>query len=84
MDTNVWTPPLLHLFQTIGNERANQLWEYKLPPDERITPRATKEQREIFISEKYKDRKYFDLSPNFGMREKLGMEVRMIFIWTPL
>jgi len=76
MDVKVWNPSLIKIFQDVGNVNANLLWTAKLPPDDAIHPSTDSESREIFITEKYKDKKYFKWSEMFGQPDELGMALR--------
>merc|ERR1719494_870605 len=76
MDQKIWTDPLVKLFQDIGNQRANALWEKKMPADDKIAPISDRDLRHDFISNKYKEKRYFDWSDMYGQPEELGEALR--------
>ena len=51
-------PLILDLMSTIGNDQVNKVLEENLPPDQKISPSATKEEREAFIIKKYKNKEF--------------------------
>ncbi|XP_007907927.2 arf-GAP with Rho-GAP domain, ANK repeat and PH domain-containing protein 1 isoform X2 [Callorhinchus milii] len=63
MDSNIWTEPVIQLFEVIGNRGANQIWAGNVPPGEQIGPDSSSEQRQTFITAKYQLGKYQRLHP---------------------
>jgi len=51
-------PMIMDLMSTIGNDKVNSILEANLPPDQKISPSATKEEREAFIIKKYKNKEF--------------------------
>ncbi|KAJ4462778.1 putative zinc finger protein [Paratrimastix pyriformis] len=50
-----WTPEQVAVFRRIGNQRANSIWEGKLPKEKKPTPSAAPDERTAFIAAKYID-----------------------------
>uniref|UniRef100_A0A8C3SAX4 ArfGAP with RhoGAP domain, ankyrin repeat and PH domain 3 n=1 Tax=Chelydra serpentina TaxID=8475 RepID=A0A8C3SAX4_CHESE len=55
LDTSVWSNEIVQLFIVLGNERANRFWAARLSPSEALYPDASAEQRQVFITHKYRD-----------------------------
>lgn len=59
---------LLSLMTVIGNERANEVLEERLPPNLKLTPACDKEQRREFLSRKYEHCEFVDATNLIDMR----------------
>ncbi|CAM4599523.1 unnamed protein product [Lepidochelys olivacea] len=65
LDTSVWSNEIVQLFIMLGNERANRFWAACLPPSEALYPDASTEQRQVFITHKYRDGRYRRPHPRY-------------------
>jgi len=50
---DLWEPDWIKRMLAVGNRRANELWEAKLPTQFKISEHSTPQQREDFIRQKY-------------------------------
>ncbi|XP_038268783.1 arf-GAP with Rho-GAP domain, ANK repeat and PH domain-containing protein 3 isoform X3 [Dermochelys coriacea] len=69
LDTSVWSNEIVQLFIMLGNERANQFWAACLPPSEALYPDASTEQRQAFITHKYRDGRYRRPHPRYPSQD---------------
>ena len=53
-----WDLETLEYMSSTGNELFNEIWEKNLPPERKPSEKCAREERECFISEKYKERKF--------------------------
>uniref|UniRef100_A0A8C0J156 ArfGAP with RhoGAP domain, ankyrin repeat and PH domain 3 n=1 Tax=Chelonoidis abingdonii TaxID=106734 RepID=A0A8C0J156_CHEAB len=67
LDTSVWSNEIL--FIVLGNERANRFWAARLPPSEALYPDSSAEQRQVFITRKYRDGRYRRPHPNYTSQD---------------
>ncbi|CAM2118424.1 unnamed protein product [Caretta caretta] len=65
LDTSVWSNEIVQLFIMLGNERANRFWAARLPPSEALYPDASTEQRQVFITHKYRNGRYRRPHPRY-------------------
>ncbi|XP_064608879.1 arf-GAP with Rho-GAP domain, ANK repeat and PH domain-containing protein 1-like isoform X2 [Liolophura sinensis] len=75
MDTKIWTPSLIGLIVAIGNENANNFWEFDMLSDMEIESDTTAQQRKHHIEEKYKHRKFCRLHPKNANKTALNQEL---------
>lgn len=61
LDLDQWPCDYMLIMQQIGNQKANAVWEGRLPSGNKIGPSATTQERECFINNKYLKKMY--LSP---------------------
>ncbi|XP_043408951.1 arf-GAP with Rho-GAP domain, ANK repeat and PH domain-containing protein 3 isoform X4 [Chelonia mydas] len=69
LDTSVWSNEIVQLFIMLGNERANRFWAACLPPSEALYPDASMEQRQVFITHKYRDGRYRRPHPRYPSQD---------------
>nr|XP_032629534.1 arf-GAP with Rho-GAP domain, ANK repeat and PH domain-containing protein 3 [Chelonoidis abingdonii] len=69
LDTSVWSNEIVQLFIVLGNERANRFWAARLPPSEALYPDSSAEQRQVFITRKYRDGRYRRPHPNYTSQD---------------
>ncbi|XP_015763548.1 PREDICTED: arf-GAP with Rho-GAP domain, ANK repeat and PH domain-containing protein 1-like [Acropora digitifera] len=72
MDEKIWNPTLVELMIKIGNDKANQLLEHKMPEDDKISPSVDSAARREFIFSKYYEKKYCKYHEAFGNADVLG------------
>uniref|UniRef100_A0A8C6NUY5 ArfGAP with RhoGAP domain, ankyrin repeat and PH domain 1 n=1 Tax=Nothobranchius furzeri TaxID=105023 RepID=A0A8C6NUY5_NOTFU len=72
MDKNVWTEELIQVFLKLGNNRVNSFWAANVPPSEALTPSSSNEERQHFISSKYRQGKYRKYHPLYGNPNELN------------
>ncbi|XP_061072624.1 arf-GAP with Rho-GAP domain, ANK repeat and PH domain-containing protein 1-like isoform X1 [Conger conger] len=71
MDRKVWTEELIQVFQLLGNEQANHFWAANVPPSEALSPSSCSEDRQRFITAKYREGKYRRYHQLFGNQQEL-------------
>lgn len=76
MDEKIWNPTLVELMIKIGNDKANQLLEHKMPEDDKISPSVDSAARREFIYSKYYEKKYCKYHQAFGNADVLGKFLR--------
>eukprot|EP01129_Flabellula_baltica_P011773 TRINITY_DN5205_c0_g1_i3.p1 TRINITY_DN5205_c0_g1~~TRINITY_DN5205_c0_g1_i3.p1 ORF type:complete len:487 (+),score=95.27 TRINITY_DN5205_c0_g1_i3:772-2232(+) len=59
-----WNTNLVNMMKQIGNDTSNTIYEYKLPPDERIDPDSDNVERSEFIYNKYVLRQWMEVIDN--------------------
>ncbi|XP_005280935.1 arf-GAP with Rho-GAP domain, ANK repeat and PH domain-containing protein 3 isoform X3 [Chrysemys picta bellii] len=69
LDTSVWSNEIVQLFIVLGNERANRFWAARLPPAEALYPDSSAEQRQVFITHKYRDGRYRRPHPRYTSQD---------------
>uniref|UniRef100_A0A1A7XFN8 ArfGAP with RhoGAP domain, ankyrin repeat and PH domain 1 n=1 Tax=Iconisemion striatum TaxID=60296 RepID=A0A1A7XFN8_9TELE len=72
MDKTVWTQELIQIFLKLGNERVNSFWAANVPPSEALTPSSSDEERQHFISSKYRQGKYRKYHSLYGNPNELN------------
>lgn len=60
LDYKVWTPTLIEMMQHIGNENANNFWEFNMDPSLKIDSNTSDVDRKIFIGNKYKKKLFIN------------------------
>ncbi|CAE1227666.1 unnamed protein product [Acanthosepion pharaonis] len=60
LDYKIWTPSLIEMMQQIGNENANNFWEFGMNPALKIDSNATDIERKDFIENKYKKKLFIN------------------------
>lgn len=58
LDTKVWTPHMLSLYNRLGNEKSNQIWEHSMPEAIKPKPKTAKLDKAQFIQRKYGTREF--------------------------
>ncbi|XP_056138935.1 arf-GAP with Rho-GAP domain, ANK repeat and PH domain-containing protein 1-like [Lampris incognitus] len=71
MDRKVWTEELIQVFLLLGNERVNSFWAANIPPSEALMPSSCSEDRQRFITNKYRQGKYRKYHPLYGNQSEL-------------
>ncbi|KAK2155340.1 hypothetical protein LSH36_242g03022 [Paralvinella palmiformis] len=66
MDSTVWTPALIKLMQVIGNDKANNFWQWNLKQIDNIDAGSTMSAREEHIKLKYISKQFCKLHPLKG------------------
>ncbi|XP_050819407.1 arf-GAP with Rho-GAP domain, ANK repeat and PH domain-containing protein 3 [Gopherus flavomarginatus] len=69
LDTSVWSNEIVQLFIMLGNERANRFWAARLPPSEALYPDSSAEQRQVFVTHKYRDGRYRRPHPSYTSQD---------------
>uniref|UniRef100_A0A8C0J0Y7 ArfGAP with RhoGAP domain, ankyrin repeat and PH domain 3 n=1 Tax=Chelonoidis abingdonii TaxID=106734 RepID=A0A8C0J0Y7_CHEAB len=83
LDTSVWSNEIVQLFIVLGNERANRFWAARLPPSEALYPDSSAEQRQVFITRKYRDGRYRRPHPNYTSQDDvLNLVATVIYMVT--
>nr|NP_001073487.1 arf-GAP with GTPase, ANK repeat and PH domain-containing protein 2 [Danio rerio]AAI25888.1 Zgc:153779 [Danio rerio] len=63
LDLDVWPSELTKVLSAIGNHMANHIWETCTQGCQKLTPEATREQRESWIRAKYEQRAFVSPLP---------------------
>nr|XP_008107206.1 PREDICTED: arf-GAP with Rho-GAP domain, ANK repeat and PH domain-containing protein 3 [Anolis carolinensis]XP_008107207.1 PREDICTED: arf-GAP with Rho-GAP domain, ANK repeat and PH domain-containing protein 3 [Anolis carolinensis]XP_016848526.1 PREDICTED: arf-GAP with Rho-GAP domain, ANK repeat and PH domain-containing protein 3 [Anolis carolinensis] len=71
LDTSIWSNEMVQLFIMLGNEQVNKFWETQLPPSEALYPDANAEQRQNFITCKYRYGRYCMPHPHYSSQEDI-------------
>uniref|UniRef100_A0A8C4YL80 ArfGAP with RhoGAP domain, ankyrin repeat and PH domain 3 n=1 Tax=Gopherus evgoodei TaxID=1825980 RepID=A0A8C4YL80_9SAUR len=69
LDTSVWSNEIVQLFIMLGNERANRFWAARLSPSEALYPDSSAEQRQVFVTHKYRDGRYRRPHPSYTSQD---------------
>eukprot|EP01101_Sappina_pedata_P001103 TRINITY_DN11211_c0_g1_i1.p1 TRINITY_DN11211_c0_g1~~TRINITY_DN11211_c0_g1_i1.p1 ORF type:complete len:650 (-),score=259.07 TRINITY_DN11211_c0_g1_i1:165-2114(-) len=74
-----WEPQIFQLLKFIGNDNANKIFDAKLPQDSNIKPNPNSErsQRETYIFDKYKHKKYVQ-KPEGIDEEELSRKIYVV------
>uniref|UniRef100_A0A8C4YLW6 ArfGAP with RhoGAP domain, ankyrin repeat and PH domain 3 n=1 Tax=Gopherus evgoodei TaxID=1825980 RepID=A0A8C4YLW6_9SAUR len=75
LDTSVWSNEIVQLFIMLGNERANRFWAARLSPSEALYPDSSAEQRQVFVTHKYRDGRYRRPHPSYTSQDDVLMAV---------
>lgn len=68
----LYVPVLFQLIVAIGNENANNFWEFDMLSDMEIEDETSAQQRKHHIEEKYKHRKFCRLHPKNANKTALN------------
>lgn len=69
-----WEPQLFQLLKYMGNEAVNKVYEANIqPPLQKIKPEAERSDRELYITQKYAERKF--VPPTSQSKAALSLEI---------
>eukprot|EP01102_Stenamoeba_stenopodia_P012027 TRINITY_DN3748_c0_g2_i1.p1 TRINITY_DN3748_c0_g2~~TRINITY_DN3748_c0_g2_i1.p1 ORF type:complete len:715 (-),score=158.71 TRINITY_DN3748_c0_g2_i1:184-2328(-) len=69
-----WEPQIFQLLKYMGNNAVNKIYESNItPPYTKLQPTADRQQREAFITLKYKDKKFVE--PSKASKETLSSDI---------
>ncbi|MBN3303978.1 ARAP2 protein, partial [Amia calva] len=72
LDTSIWSNELVELFLVVGNKNVNSFWLANLPQGEGLDMDASPEKRYVFLTQKYKERKFRKRITDFMNQEQLN------------
>ncbi|GAB1598832.1 arf-GAP with Rho-GAP domain, ANK repeat and PH domain-containing protein 1-like isoform X2 [Argonauta hians] len=72
LDVKVWTTSLIELLLRIGNDNANNFWEFNKNPDYVIDWETNEAERKLFIENKYKNKAFVNFHHSYKNREELN------------
>ncbi|XP_052824184.1 arf-GAP with Rho-GAP domain, ANK repeat and PH domain-containing protein 1 isoform X3 [Octopus bimaculoides] len=72
LDVKVWTTSLIELLLRIGNENANNFWEFNKNPDFVIDWDTNEAERKLFIENKYKNKAFVNYYHCYKNHEELN------------
>ncbi|XP_066921293.1 arf-GAP with GTPase, ANK repeat and PH domain-containing protein 1-like [Clytia hemisphaerica] len=68
-----WPPETIRTMKSLGNKVANQIWEANLNSRQKITPTASREERDLWIASKYEKKEFLDSVPNNTSQELFNL-----------
>ncbi|XP_078534485.1 arf-GAP with Rho-GAP domain, ANK repeat and PH domain-containing protein 2 [Lissotriton helveticus] len=72
LDASIWSNELVELFIVVGNKKANSFWAANLQPEKQLHPESTQDQRQRFITQKYKEGRFRKLLPSSLSQQQLN------------
>lgn len=75
LDIGAFTPSLQEALLSVSNSIINQIWEAKLPPQNKLSPTANAQTRLKFITEKYVEKRFIEeiQKPMAALRRAISM-----------